>query len=81
MRDIILAEIAEQLDLGGDAVDPSQSFIDYGLGSNEAVFLCGAIEEKIGQPVYIVLVFECQTIQDFIEAVAKQYHQATGKTP
>lgn len=81
MRDLILAEIAEQLELGVDAVDPSQSFMDYGLDSNDAVFLCGAIEEKIGQQVDIVLVFECPTIMDFIDAVAKQYYEATGNAP
>lgn len=69
LRDMILGLIAEQQDLPPGSVDSSQNFIDLGISSSDAVFLCGVIEEHLGAPVDPVLVFEADSLDDFVTNV------------
>ncbi len=65
LQDLVLALLADRLDLPAGDLDPARSFLDLGLDSVEAVFLCGALEERLGIPVDPVLVFEARSVAAF----------------
>lgn len=69
MQRLVLMVLAEQLDRPIEDGDADKSFIDLGLDSLEAVFLCGALEEQLNRPIDPVLVFEASSVIDFAHLV------------
>lgn len=80
LTDLVMELIATQLDLQGSAFAPEQNFIELGIDSVEAVFLCGALEERLSSPVDPVLVFESASIHDFVAAVQQALAKARTGT-
>lgn len=60
---IIRACISSVLGIDSAIIDDNLPFADYGLGSSHTIRACSAIEERLGQPVSPVLLFEYPTVQ------------------
>jgi acyl carrier protein len=73
MLGLVLKVLAEDLGRHIDQNDAGKSFVDLGLDSMEAVFLCGAMEEQLGRPIDPVLVFEASSAVDFAQRVLDEY--------
>lgn len=69
LLDLILTLLADQFEVQAETLDPAQSLMDLGLDSVDAVFLCGALEERLGIGIDPVLVFEASSVAAFAEAV------------
>jgi acyl carrier protein len=68
----VLAILAERMDRPVADLDPGQSFIELGLDSVEAVFLCGALEEHLNRPIDPVYVFEARSVSGFAQLLLAQ---------
>lgn len=69
LLELTVTLLADRLEMQADALDPAQSLMDLGVESVEAVFLCGALEERLGIGIDPVLVFEAASVAAFAEAV------------
>jgi acyl carrier protein len=69
MQRLVLKVLAEQLDRPIEDSDADKSFIDLGLDSMDAMFLCGALEEQLNRSIDPVLVFEASSAVDFAQRV------------
>lgn len=72
---------AEWVGLPVEKIEPSASFVELGLQSADAVFLCGEIEERFGIQVDPILAFEQDSVAAFIASIMEiidRKHRAAG---
>ncbi|MDO8986460.1 acyl carrier protein [Cypionkella sp.] len=72
IESMVLEVLAEQLNRPVESGELGNSFIDLGLDSLEAVFLCGALEERWSRPIDPVLVFEAASVAEFVRLVFQE---------
>lgn len=65
LRASVVRHVAQFIGLPETEIRLDHSFIDLGVTSAEAVYLCGAMEEQFGMPVDPVLIFEAESLEAF----------------
>lgn len=68
----VLAILADRMARPVAELDPGKSFVELGLDSVEAVFLCGALEEALNRAIDPVYVFEARSVSDFTRLLLEQ---------
>ncbi|HEY4179399.1 MAG TPA: acyl carrier protein [Kofleriaceae bacterium] len=76
IRDRLVREVADAAQISTERVDSREPFATYGLGSLEAVYLVGQLEEWLGVPLDATLLWDHPTI----DALAKHLTRVVTPT-
>tara|TARA_R110002072_G_scaffold241027_11_gene399770 strand:+ start:52683 stop:52964 length:282 start_codon:yes stop_codon:yes gene_type:complete len=72
LRNWLVAEIAQRLEVARDQVDADAEFDELGLDSVQAVALSGALSDRLGQELPATLLYEHRSIRSLAEYLAQQ---------
>jgi acyl carrier protein len=67
VEDFLIRRVSEYAGLSSDEIQPDERFVNFGLGSKEAVLLSGDVSEWLGRDVSPTLVWEYPTIAQMAE--------------
>jgi polyketide synthase 13 len=70
--------LSSELDLAPDKIDPDQAFVDIGVGSRQAVFLSGELEDWLETTIDASLAWDHPTIASLADFLAKQSSDANS---
>lgn len=76
LRQWLVAEIAQRLEVADTAIDADQEFDELGLDSVQAVALSGALSDRLGRELPATLLYEHRSIR----SLANHLGQAQGAT-
>ncbi len=54
--------LSQELGVAADTIDPDQAFVDIGVGSRQAVFLSGELEDWLGTTIDASVAWDHPTI-------------------
>jgi amino acid adenylation domain-containing protein len=74
----VLAELWEEV-LGVDGVGADDSFFELGGDSLRAALLVNKLQERLGQTLYVVAIFDAPSVVAFAAYLARHYPEAEAK--
>ena len=65
----ICGRIAERIGIEPAEVDPDQPFAAFGIGSRDSMTLVGELEDWLGRPLKVTLLFDFPTVRALAAAL------------
>ncbi|HHL32507.1 MAG TPA: acyltransferase domain-containing protein, partial [Oceanospirillales bacterium] len=69
LRNWLISQIAQMLDIAITSIDPSRPFSSYGMGSIEAIRLSGLLNDEIGKEIPATIAYDYPSIDKLVEYI------------